>query len=150
MENIYHFKCLFLIEEVEVEEPVDTAEVVEFDQTTEIEDVEDIEEIVPEEVPSEVSEEEALLSAIDDLATPLVQLDKPKTKEKKQVVVVQPAKVKETTEDEDEDSDKRHHKGKQLVFDEKRGQVVTKRKRKGSRRRPEWETYGDDVLEDEY
>lgn len=139
-----------VVEEVEASEPVDIIEPVEPVQTTEIDAVEDIEEGVQEEIPSEVSEEEALLSAIDDLATPLVQPDKPKTKEKKQVVVVQPAKVKGTEEVEDEDSDKRQHKGKQLVFDEKRGQVVTKRKRKGSRRRPEWESYGDDTLEDEF
>jgi hypothetical protein len=45
-------------------------------------------------------------------------------------------------EDED-DSDKRGkpaHKGKQLVYDEKAGRVVAKRKHKKNRRRPTWDS----------
>jgi N utilization substance protein A len=109
----------------------------------EVEAVAAEEEAVQETVDDEEEDEEIdLLAAIDDLATPLIQVDEPKKKEKKKVVVVQPTPSKDEDEDED-DADKRRHKGKQLVFDEERGRVVTKRKRKGSRRRPEWETFGD-------
>lgn len=108
---------------VEVEEPIATAEV---------------EAVAVEEEPVEEEEEEVdLLAAIDDLATPLIQVDEPKKQEKKKVVVVQPVPSKDT--EEEDDDEKRRNKGKQLVFDEQRGRVVTKRKRKGSRRRPEWE-----------
>ena len=108
---------------VEVEEPIAAAEV---------------EAVAVEEEPVEEEEEEVdLLAAIDDLATPLIQPDEPKKQEKKKVVVVQPVPSKDT--EEEDDDEKRRNKGKQLVFDEQRGRVVTKRKRKGSRRRPEWE-----------
>jgi N utilization substance protein A len=108
---------------VEVEEPIATAEV---------------EAVAVEEESVEEEEEEVdLLAAIDDLATPLIQVDEPKKQEKKKVVVVQPVPSKDT--EEEDDDEKRRNKGKQLVFDEQRGRVVTKRKRKGSRRRPEWE-----------
>jgi transcription termination/antitermination protein NusA len=59
------------------------------------------------------------------------------------VVVARPA----ATEEEDEDDEKRKgNKGKQLVFDENRGKVVVKRKRKAGRRRPDWEEFlGEDL-----
>ncbi len=51
----------------------------------------------------------------------------------------------EATEIEDEVEQKRGKKGKgkqrELVFDEARGEVVSRRRRKGSRRREEWEDY---------
>lgn len=119
--------------EVEVEEPEAAAE----------------EEVVEEEAEEEVD----LMAAIDDLDKPLIQVEKPKKKEKKKVVVVKPTQSIEE-EDEDEDDEKRRYKGKQLVFDEESGRVVTKRKRKGSRRRPEWEDFEDmdvdEVLDEEF
>lgn len=59
------------------------------------------------------------------------------------VVVARPA----ATEEEDDDDEKRKgNKGKQLVFDESRGKVVVKRKRKVGRRRPDWEEFlGEDL-----
>jgi hypothetical protein len=36
---------------------------------------------------------------------------------------------------------KSKHKRRELVFDENRGQVVARRRRKGSRKRDEWEDY---------
>lgn len=114
-----------------------------------------VEEAVAE-AEAEVAEEEEevdFMTALDDLGKSLVQIEKPAKKEKKKVVVVQPTPAKDEEEDED-DADKRRQKGKQLVFDEESGRVVTKRKRKGSRRRPEWEDFEDmdveDVLDEEY
>ena len=83
---------------------------------------------------------------IDDLSRPLVQpQEKPKKaqKEKPGVVIARPTP---SFEPEREQSEKRKgRKGKRLVFNEDAGEVVIKRKRKGSRRRPEWE---DTDLED--
>jgi N utilization substance protein A len=126
-----------------IEEAV--AAVVEVEEPAAIE----VEAVTAEEAAQE--EEIDLLAAIDDLATPLIQVEEPKKKEKKKVVLVQPAQAK-TEEADEEEADKRRHKGKQLVFDEERGRVVTKRKRKGSRRRPEWADFenADDVLDDEF
>jgi N utilization substance protein A len=60
------------------------------------------------------------------------------------VVVARPAAVEET--DDDDDDKRKGNKGKQLVFDENRGKVVVKRKRKAGRRRPDWEEFlGDDT-----
>jgi N utilization substance protein A len=135
--------------EAEEEEAVEAEAEKEVEVTAEVEAVAEEEEAVEE----EEEEEPDLIAAIDDLATPLIQVDKPKKKEKKKVVVVQPVQTKEETEDDD-DADKRRYKGKQLVFDEERGRVVTKRKRKGSRSRPEWEDFEDmdveDVLDEEF
>jgi N utilization substance protein A len=127
---------------VEVEEPVTAAEV---------EAAEAVEEAVAEAAEAEEEEEIDVLAAIDDLATPLIQVDEPKKKEKKKVVVVQPTPPSKDEEEDEEEAEKRRNKSKQLVFDEERGRVVTKRKRKGSRRRPEWEDLDvEDVLEDEF
>jgi N utilization substance protein A len=85
-------------------------------------------------------------AAIEDLARPLVSAEpavKPE-KDKKRVVVVQPSR---TTPADKDDKDKVAPKGKELVFDEARGKVVVKRKRKGTRRRADWE--GGDDLEDD-
>lgn len=59
--------------------------------------------------------------------------------QKKKVVVVKPT----TTSSEDDDSaDARgRNRGRQLVYDEKMGEVVVKRKRKGSRRREDWDDF---------
>jgi hypothetical protein len=42
-----------------------------------------------------------------------------------------------------EEETRGHTRGKRLEFDEQRGKVVVKRKRKSSRRRPEWEDIED-------
>jgi hypothetical protein len=39
------------------------------------------------------------------------------------------------------DRKRKKSKQRELVFDEKRGEVVAKRKRKGSRNRGEWDEY---------
>ncbi|MCA9972476.1 MAG: hypothetical protein KC425_19780, partial [Anaerolineales bacterium] len=60
-------------------------------------------------------------------------------------VIVRP--VSKSDEDDDEEARRRGRKGRELVFDEDMGEVVVKRKRKGSRRRPAWEDYD---IEDEF
>jgi hypothetical protein len=47
-------------------------------------------------------------------------------------------------DEEDDDSDQKGSKGKHLVFDEKVGQVVVKRKRKSNRRRDDWSEFTDE------
>jgi len=101
-------------------------------------------ELVPEAEPAtaEAVEEEIDL---DDLERSLVeQVEEPPKKKpaKKPVIVVKPTPTAEESADE-EDEDRSRVKGKQLVFDEQRGKVIVKRKRKGSRRRPEWEQFED-------
>lgn len=139
-------------EAVEAEEAAVEVE-AEIEQVEELAEVETAVVVEEEEAVEEEEEEIDFQTAIDDLATPLIQVEKSSKKEKKKVVVVQPVQTKDE-EEGDEDSDKRRSKGKQLVFDEERGRVVTKRKRKGSRRRPEWEDFEDmdpdDVLDEEF
>jgi N utilization substance protein A len=91
-----------------------------------------------EEVEVEEAEEPAMPD-IDDLGKSLVQADKPKTTKKK-VVLVRSATEEQV---EEESEEKGRQRSKELVFDEKRGEVVAKRKRKGARRRPDWEDYED-------
>ncbi|VAW43114.1 Transcription termination protein NusA [hydrothermal vent metagenome] len=97
--------------------------------------------------PEEEVEEEPAVPAIDDLSRSLVDVTPVKkvTKKKKAkpaVVIARP--VRTPLVDEEEQS--RGKKGKQLVLDEKSGEVVVKRKRKGSRNRPDWEDFDmDDV-----
>jgi transcription termination/antitermination protein NusA len=96
----------------------------------------------PEAVPAEEAPAAEPVSAIDDLSRPLVSPEpKPKKAKKKAppVVIVRPAE-RQQTEEEEEDAE-RQRKGRSLVYDEDMGEVVIKRKRKGSRRRPEWEDY---------
>lgn len=92
---------------------------------------EDIQPDQPEEIPT-----------LDDLSQSLVSIVKeepkkpaPKKKPKPKVRVARPQPAKE----EPETAGSKRRKGKQLVFDEKAGKVVTKRKRKKNRRQDEWE-----------
>jgi transcription termination/antitermination protein NusA len=85
------------------------------------------------------------VAPIEDLEKPLISLVKTpekvaeKPKAKPGVVIARPVR-----EEEPADDAKSKQKGKELVFDESQGKVVVKRKRKGSRRRPEWEEFSDD------
>jgi N utilization substance protein A len=135
------------VEEVEAaaveEEAIEEVEEIEEEVVEEVEEEElleeEIEEIEEEEIPE--------MPAIDDLDISLVQLEREKKPESKKVIVV---KTDEVSEEEEEKSS---YRGKELVFDEQLGRVVTKRKRKSGRRRPRWEDYEgmdtDDVFEDE-
>lgn len=110
--------------------------------------------VVEEAAIEEDVEEEEEIPAIDDLSTSLVEPRQPvREKKKKGKVVIVSRPDAEPDEDEDDETAEQR-KGRQLVFDEDAGRVVTKRKRKGGRRRPEWEDFEDmdidDLLEDEY
>lgn len=108
---------------------------------------------------AEVAEEEEAeeeVPAIDDLSTPLVEPKKPPEEKKKKgkvVIVSRPGGDRDEEGEEDEETAEQR-KGRQLVFDEDAGRVVTKRKRKGGRRRPDWEDFEDmdidELLEDEF
>jgi N utilization substance protein A len=112
---------------------------------------------VAEPAVAEPVEEPAVeVEPIEDLSTPIVPVQPEtergtKQKAKPVVVVARPTREEPVEED---DPAKRKQKSKTLVFDESRGKVVAKKKRKGSRHRPEWEDLDkvdvEDVLEDEF
>lgn len=100
-------------------------------------------------VPAVVAEPAPVVSPIDDLSQPLVQVpvrpQQPVAKPKpKPVVIVARPTEDVSTEDDKKGKGGKGSKGKQLVYDEKRGEVVAKRKHKDNRRRPdEWEDLDD-------
>jgi transcription termination/antitermination protein NusA len=146
------------LEEVEAE-AVSVAEVDEAveEELLEVEAVDEMEAEPETALVAEVEEgeEEEEVPAIDDLSTSLVEPRKPQREKKKGKVVIvsRPGSERDEGEEDDEESVEQR-KGRQLVFDEDAGRVVTKRKRKGGRRRPEWEDFEDmdidELLEDEY
>ncbi len=122
-----------LVEELAAEETVPVAEAPEPEA---IEAEEEIEEIIEEEV---VEEEVEQISDIDDLSKSIVDVEpEPVKKKKPSVVVVRSSDSEDEFDDDDERSSRR---GRRLVYDENLGEVVIKRKRKGSRGRPEWEDF---------
>ncbi len=92
------------------------------------------------------------LPEIDDLSRPLVDTVRRKKKsekaEKPAVVVVRP--VGKDEPDELAAEKRRAPKGRELIFDEDMGEVVARRKRKGSRRRSKWEDYDISDIGDDY
>jgi N utilization substance protein A len=103
------------------------------------EDVEDMETVELEPQP-----EPDPLAIIDDLSQPLIQPEPVKKEKKAQPAIVVARRPATDPYEEEEDSDQKGHKGKQLVFDEKVGQVVVKRKRKRNRRREDWDEFDED------
>ena len=98
----------------------------------------------------EEEEEEPVFSdIIDDLSRSLIDVTpekpEPQKKPKPGIVVVHTEETSQEDEDEEERK-RRGRKGRELVFNEDIGEVVAKRKRKGSRRRPEWEDFDIDDL----
>ena len=135
------------VAEAEVEAEAEEEAVAEVEEAEAEEAVAEVEEPEAEAIEEEDEEEEAI-PVIDDLSQPLVEPapakeEKKKEKEKPAVVIARPAS---TPALEAEEERRRGRKGKQLVLDEESGEVVVKRKRKGSRRRPEWEEYDIDDL----
>lgn len=142
-------------EEAETEEPAEEVEAVVEETAPEpvVEEVEaEVETAVTEESSTEEvdsTEEEAEEEAddvapIDDLSKSLVSetaKKKSKKKEPKKPKIVVVSKSPSTDNDEDDDESSRRRRGRRLVFDEDLGEVVTKKKRKGSRSRPAWEDY---------
>lgn len=99
------------------------------------------EEVVPTEASPEPEEEPEPEPAdiIDDLSQSLVkQKEEKEAKRKKAKVVIVEEPAPEPVAPE---APKRKRKGRQLVFDEDAGEVVIKRKRKGSRGRDDWEDF---------
>lgn len=98
-----------------------------------------------EEVAEEVLEE-ADADEIEDLSRPLVEAapEKPKRRKPKPSITLA-REPREPIATEPEKKDRR--KGRSLVFDEDAGEVVTQKKRKSRRRRPEWEDYDVDLDE---
>ncbi|MEZ4510637.1 MAG: transcription termination factor NusA [Chloroflexota bacterium] len=124
-----------VVEEV-VEDVVETAVEEDIDEDAEPEAAEPVQ-------PEPAEEELVPLSPIEDLSRSLVEVEEPKpvkSKKKKQVVIVRPVETT-TTDDDDSKTGRGRQKGRQLVFDEDMGEVVTKRKRKGSRRRSDWDEF---------
>ena len=103
--------------------------------------VEAVEEMVEEEI---IEEESEVIPDIDDLSKSIFEPEpKPVEKKKKPaVVVVSPADRPVDVLETDEKADSR--RGRSLVFDEKAGEVVVKRKRKRGRGRPDWEDFDAD------
>jgi N utilization substance protein A len=129
---------------VEVDEPVGAV-------TVEQPLIEEVAAVVgSEEETGAVVDEETVLPAdildiVDDLSKPLVEI--PEKEEKDEQPVMPTVRIVRSSQDDDDDEDEsgdRRRKGKELVFDEKAGRVVSKRKRKQSRRRPDWEDMGDE------
>ena len=133
--------------EAEVEEVVAVVEAVELEPEVEEEpavvaEIEETAAAAEVEAEAETAEEEQE-PVLDDLTQSLIDSPvvkappKQKQEPKPAVVIARPTAPELDTEEER----RRGRKGKQLVLDEETGEVVVKRKRKGSRRRPEWEEY---------
>lgn len=118
------------------EEEVEAAEIAEIEAAAD----------VSSEETEEPAEEEAEEDILDDLSKSLIDYEPAEedieAKKKAGIKIARTPRQEIVIED---DKTKRTQKGKQLVFDEDAGEVIVKRKRKGSRRRQEW-----DDIEDEF
>jgi len=106
---------------------------------------EEIIELVEEATEEEIVEEEVeQVPDIDDLSKSIIEIEPEPVKKKKKpaVVVVSPSDKPDDGLETDEKTDSR--RGRSLVFDEKAGEVVIKRKRKRGRGRPDWEDFDAD------
>ncbi len=128
-------------ESTPTEEEAATVEAVEETAAVEEEVVEAAVEVAEEVEPEAEGEEEEEVSVLDDLSQPLVQAQEaePETDNKPALKIAR--KPTQTYEDPEKSKARR---GKEMVFDEKIGEVVVKRKRKGSRRRQEWDDFDDE------
>jgi N utilization substance protein A len=126
------------VEETDAEDIVAVVEedLVEPETVEEEQIVKAIEEIGEEEIV-----EEETVPDIDDLSKSIFErkIEPVKKKKKPAVVVVSPTDRPEDTLEGDESSDSR--RGRSLIYDEKSGEVVVKRKRKSGRSRPDWEDF---------
>lgn len=111
-------------------------------------------EVEEEDEEAEEDELESALPDLEDLSKSLIDLPTPKKKKKKPAkqpkIVVVRSDEDSGDDDDDDDASSRSRRGRQLVFDEDAGEVVVKRKRKGSRHRPEWEDFDIEDLEDKF
>ena len=125
--------------EAEAETAVIEEEVVVVEEVEAVIEAEEIEEVVEEEFES--------VNIIDDLSQSLVQeAPKPAPEKKKGVVIARQTAAEKRAEEaqklaEEEAEKTRKSRSRELVFDEAIGEVVSKRKRKGSRRQQEWDDF---------
>ncbi len=144
------------VEEVEEVEAVvaEEEQIVEEEETavTEVEEV--VEETAVDEPETETAAEEPTpepeeepVDAIDDLSQSLIQIKKTKEKEPKKKPSVVVVKQSKTEPEPTDDSKSIGKKGRQLVYNEDAGEVIVKRKRKGSRRRESWEDFSIEDLD---
>ncbi len=123
--------------EAEAETAVIEEEVME--EVEAVIEAEEIEEVVEEAFQS--------VNVIDDLSQSLVQeAPKPAPEKKKGVVIARQTSAEKRAEEaqklaEEEAEKTRKSRSRELVFDEAIGEVVSKRKRKGSRRQQEWDDF---------
>jgi N utilization substance protein A len=128
------------VEEVQAEEA--EAAVTEEEEEASFEELLDEEEYAAQD--EEIEEEETVVD-IDDLSKSIfeTQVQEPPKKKKGKIVVVTPL-----SEDDDEEDEKTSaRRGRSYVYDEEVGEVVVKRKRKGSRRREDWDDFDDSILD---
>ena len=125
----------------ETEEPLEPALSAEMEAEAELEELPPVDEDL-DEVEEAVTEEEEALTDIDDLSKSIFEqsLEQPVKTKKGKVVVVSPV------EEEEDDDDKGSRRGRSYVYDEKVGEVVVRRKRKGSRRRDDWVDFDEEDL----
>jgi hypothetical protein len=94
-----------------------------------------------------IDEEAVLLPAFGDVDLDEVKPEAPPKEERRKPVRIEEPEDVEESDIDDRFGGKPGKKGKgkqrELIFDEERGEVVAKRRRKGSRRREEWEDYLD-------
>ena len=133
------------VDEIEAEAVEAETAVIEEEVVEEVEAVIEAEEM--EEVAEVVKEELESISIIDDLSQSLVQeAPKPAPQKKKGVVIARQTAAEKGAEEaqklaEEEAEKTRKSRSRELVFDEEMGEVVAKRKRKGSRRQQEWDDF---------
>ena len=138
--------------DVVVEETAESIEVAEVKETETAEVVEETEaaieiDEVKELVEAEPEPELDPIDIIDDLSKSLVQeAPKPAKKKKKSVVIARQTAAERRAAEalkaaEEEAERKSKSRSRELVFDEEMGEVVAKRKRKGSRRSQEWDNF---------
>jgi transcription termination/antitermination protein NusA len=127
-------------EEAEIEQAVavETEAVAEAEPVTEA--VEPVVETAVAEDEADIDFEAAIAELPATQTEPVKTAEQPTKKPVKPPIVVVARPAVEEADDDDDDKPK-GNKGKQLVFDENRGKVVVKRKRKAGRRRPDWEEF---------
>lgn len=137
-----------VVAEVEAADVAETAVAEEVEAELEEVVAADKEEALEEAIAeAETAEEPEQVDVIDDLSQSLVAKPDSKQKEtqKGKVVIVDPSRTEPATPETERRGKK---KGRQLVFDEDAGEVVVKRKRKGSRSAPAWDDFDIDDLDE--
>lgn len=94
-------------------------------------------------VPDKKMEEEEDLSVLDDLSQSLVNIVEETRNTDDDKPAVRVRRIRRENEKDEDDSDDGSNKARSLVFDERAGRVISKRKRKRSRQKQEWDDEDD-------